>query len=84
MAQPTSLNMLPINQPVAVGGQIDVTRGLPTVQWHQGPDSQVVGSINCFGGNVWGDTTLHQAAGLYSQGPSIPRASQTDCVPMTS
>lgn len=68
--------MMPTNDPVHVGPAIDTTQGPPQLHWSNGPDSNIIGKINCFGGNQWGDTVYPHTAGLWTQGPSIPRAAQ--------
>lgn len=57
--------------------------GLPAT-YSNGPDSEVVGQINVFGGNQWGDTRMPQTGGYWSQEANYrPRQTQTNLPTIT-
>ena len=46
--------------------------------WSVGPNSEMIGQINVFGGNQWGDTRYPQTFGYWDQQANYrPRQTQT-------
>ena len=67
----------------AANARVAKTAGV-SAAYSNGPDSEVIGQINVFGGNQWGDTRMPQTGGYWSQEANYrPRQTQTNLPTIT-